>query len=85
MASVAGLLASSDQLRCTWNCILRVLGQEGQDIKLDKMEIIILVTFFWEITSNPFAKTPGDGLNSLLASMEKATLNAKLGRNVRVE
>ena len=59
MASVAGLLASSDQLGCTWNCILRVLGQEGQDIKLDKMEIIILVTFFWEITSNPFAKTPG--------------------------
>lgn len=52
-----------------WNCILRVLGQEGQGIKLDKREIIIFGTFFWETISNPLAKPPGAGVNLLLARL----------------
>lgn len=52
-----------------WNCILRVLSQEGQGIKLDKREIIIFGTFFWETISNPLAKSPGAGVNLLLARL----------------
>ena len=34
-------LSSLDQQEYTWNCMLKVLGQEGQGIKLNEGEIII--------------------------------------------
>ena len=33
-------LSNLDQWECTWKCILRVLGQEDQDMRLDKREVI---------------------------------------------
>lgn len=64
-------LASLDKQECMWDCILRVHGQEGQGIKLEKRKIIILGTFFRETISNPLAKSPGVVMNLLLARLQE--------------